>query len=161
MGPAGAYDVLLIARAHEGDAAVMFHWETPEDGTIPQPQAALAIASEFAPLSHTFPDLTVTDLRDDPAHARVRITIISADEVTQTLESEATPTGCPAGSLRFFADHTDSPQLQDADPPHRYHVELELDGERYEAVAEWPADQMSEGQPYVRLEFTPALPSLQ
>lgn len=158
MGAAGSYDVLLIARATEGDAAVMFQWETPTDGPVPAPQAALAIASDYVPLSQTAPDLTITDLRTDPERASVSVTITPEGGEAQTLESAVTPAGCPAGSLRFFTDHDQD--LQDAPPPYRYDVVLQLDDETYEASAVWPGDQLGEGQPYVRLEFTPPLPAL-
>ncbi|MBB3036342.1 hypothetical protein [Hoyosella altamirensis] len=159
VGLAGEYDVLLVVRAPEGDAAVMFRWDTPEDGAVPEPQAALAIASEFAPLSMSFPDLTLTDLRADPQRASVAITITSADGVTQTIESEATPTACPEGSLRFFTEET-ARSLEDGQPPHRYEVRLQLDDEVHEATAEWPADAIGGAQPYVNLEFTPPLPTV-
>ncbi|GGC52690.1 hypothetical protein IEU95_10480 [Hoyosella rhizosphaerae] len=160
IGKAGEYEVLLAVRAPEGDAAVSFLWTTPTDGEIAAPEARLAIASMFVPLSESRPDLSVTNLRTIPDHAAVSIDIESADGSTQTVSSEVEDAGCPAGTLRFFTSEVPAP-LDDAESPFTYRVTMQLDDVVHEATATWPTSPEEAAQPYVTLEFNPPLPAIQ
>ena len=44
--------------------------------------------------------------------------------------------------------------------PYIYDVDLVLDGEHYAAAARWPADEIPDYAPNVRLTFTPPLPAM-
>ena len=159
MGKAGAYEVLLAVRGGSGDAAVSFTWTTPRDGVIAGPEATLAIASPFIPLSEARPDMSVSGLGTDPVNAAVTIEIVAADGSSQSISSDAATIGCPEGSVRFFG-MGDEVSLTEAPGPYEYRVTLQLDDAVHEAVAQWPPDEGDGSQPYVPLVFEPPLPGL-
>ncbi len=159
MGKAGEYEVLLAVRGRSGDAAVSFTWTTPRDGVIAVPEATLAIASPFIPLSEARPDMSVSGLGADPGNAAVTIEIVAADGSSQSISSDAATIGCPEGSVRFFGTG-DEVSLTEAPGPYEYRVTLQLDDAVHEAVAEWPQAEGDGSQPYVPLVFEPPLPGL-
>lgn len=159
MGIAGEYEVLLAVRGQSGDAAVSFTWTTPSDGTITDPEATLAIASPFVPLSEARPDMSVSNLGTDPGNAAVTVEIVAADGSSQSISSDAAAIGCPEGSVRFFGTGEEM-SLTEAPGPYEYRVTLQLDDAVHEAVATWPPPEGDGSAPYVSLDFEPPLPGL-
>jgi len=161
-GDAGAYDVTLFGRG-DGDLFATFRWTTPIDGTLPTPQARLAVlANRDGPAQSYGVELELTNLARTPRQASARITVQAEDGDTVTFNATRSRTRClPEGTV--YWDGPDEKGLAAAalgEGPFTYRVELVLDGARYLATATWPADEIVGNEPSVALHFTPGLPRL-
>ncbi|MDP9069270.1 MAG: hypothetical protein M3N53_13125 [Actinomycetota bacterium] len=161
-GYAGAYDVTLFGKG-DGSLSVTFRWTTPEDGSLPEPEARTAILAGSArnPDSYGI-ELALDNLAETPEQASATITVKAARGESLTFEAELARSRCrPEGSLYWDGpDDMGRQATQLGEGPFRYRVELVLDGKRYVAKATWPHDEISGDEPSVRLEFSPDLPSL-
>lgn len=161
-GHADTYDVTLFGRG-DGDLFVTFTWTTPIDGPLPSPEATLAVlAGHDGQIDSYGVELYVTNLARTPRDASATITV--QGETGEAVSFDATrakATCLPEGTV--FWDGPDQRGLAAAslgDGPFTYEVELVLDGIRYVAIADWPADQIVGNEPSVALDFAPALPAV-
>ena len=162
VGRAGTYDVTLFGRGN-GDLFTTFRWTTPVDGTLPTPQARLAVlAGDDGEVDSYGVELELTNLARTPKQASARITLRSADGEAVTFDATRSRLGClPEGTV-YWDGPDDQGQAAAAlgEGPFAYRVELLLDGARFLAEATWPSDEIVGNEPSVALDFTPSLPSL-
>lgn len=161
-GRADTYDVTLFGRG-DGDLFVTFRWTTPTDGPLPAPEARLAVLADHDGRVDSYGvELQVTNLARTPREASATITVrADTGEAVSFYASRAKGTCLPEGTI--YWDGPDQQGLAAAslgDGPFTYEVELVLDGERYLAFANWPADEILGNEPSVALDFTPDLPAL-
>jgi hypothetical protein len=161
-GHADTYDVTLFGRG-DGDLFVTFRWTTPSDGPLPAPEARLAVLADHDGRVDSYGvELQVTNLARTPREASATITVRAETGQAVSFDaSRAKGTCLPEGTI--YWDGPDQQGLAAAslgDGPFAYEVELVLDGERYLAFANWPADEIVGNEPSVALEFTPDLPAL-
>ena len=161
-GYADTYDVTLMGRG-DGDLFVSYRWTTPTDGPLPDPRARLAVLADHdGELDSYGIELMLTNLRADPKTATATITVASSDGRSLTFDATRSRTRClPEGTV--YWDGPDDQGLAAAalgDCPCTYEVEVELDGERYVARAQWPRDEIKGNEPSARLDFVPSLPGL-
>ncbi|MGH3043402.1 MAG: hypothetical protein ACRDM2_01625 [Gaiellaceae bacterium] len=162
VGRAGTYDVTLFGRGN-GDLFTTFRWTTPVDGTLPTPQARLAVlANPDGPVDSYGVELELTNLAATPKQASARITVRAADGDAVVFDATRSDLGClPEGTV--YWDGPDEEGIAAAalgHGPFTYEVELVLDGARHVAEATWPGDQIAGNEPSVALHFTPGLPAL-
>ncbi len=163
-GHAGDYEVSLFAQG-EGDMIAAFRWHTPTDGTLPKPEARLALIADHdgEPDSYGV-ELELKNLAETPTSAQARVTVSAANGRSLTFDATRTGDGdgCPWEGTVYF----DGPDAQGkaaaalGDWPFHYDVTVTLDGETYRASADYPADEIRGNEPSVALTFTPALPAL-
>ncbi len=161
-GHSGTYDVTLFGRG-DGDLAVTFRWTTPTDGPLPKPEARLTVLSGHdGDIGSYGVELEVTNLARTPTEASATITVRASSGKAITFEAIRAKRPCfPEGTVYW-----DGPDEQGraaaalGDGPFTYEVQLLLDGVRYVATAEWPADEIRGNEPSVALQFTPDLPAL-
>jgi hypothetical protein len=161
-GHADTYDVTLFGRG-DGDLFVTFRWTTPIDGPLPSPEATLAVlAGHDGQIDSYGVELYLTNLARTPGDASATITVQAETGESVSFDATRAKTTClPEGTI--FWDGPDQRGLAAAslgDGPFTYEVELVLDGIRYVAIADWPADQIVGNEPSVALEFAPALPAV-
>lgn len=161
VGYADTYDVTLFGRG-DGDLATVFRWSTPSDGPLPKPKSQMALVSgDTERITSYGVELSLSNLATTPDDALAKITVTAANG--ESLSFAATRArGCqPEGSI--YWDGPDGKGLGAAElgsPPFTYDVVLMLDGERYQATARWPDDEIRGDEPSVALDFHPALPAL-
>lgn len=161
-GYAGEYDVTLSGRGPGGDAFVTFRWTTPTDGPLPSPSAYVGIIADQdgQPGSYGV-EMDVSQLGITPDRVEATITVTAANGNSRTFSPNLTRECRDDGSLWWDGPHAKGKQAADLGPaPFSYDVELTLDGRNYEAHAIWPDDVIRGFAPYVRLDFSPALPAL-
>jgi hypothetical protein len=161
-GYADTYDVTLFGQG-DGDLFVTFRWTTPIDGTLPPPEARLAVLADHDGQVDSYGvELEVTNLARTPKKTSASITVRSATGETVTFEATRSDHPClPEGTV--YWDGPDNEGLEAAalgNGPFTYEVELVLDGVRYVATAAWPQDEIVGNEPSVALDFTPDLPAL-
>jgi hypothetical protein len=162
-GQAGTYDVKLFGRGN-GDLVTVFRWSTPSDGPLPVPKSWLALlAGHDGQLDSYGVELGVSNLAKTPKKASAKITATAANGESTTFEATRSRQHCqPEGTV--YWDGPDDIGLVAAGlgpAPFTYKVALTLDGRRYMATADWPADVIKGNEPSVTLNFTPALPALE
>jgi hypothetical protein len=161
-GYAGAYDVTLFGRG-DGDLFTTFRWTTPLDGALPIPHARLAVLAAHDGQADSYGvELEVTNLARTPSHASARITVQAGDGDAVTFNATRSETRClPEGTVYWDGpDEKGRAAAALGKGPFTYRVELLLDGARYVATANWPADEIVGNEPSVALHFTPNLPGL-
>lgn len=161
-GRAGTYDVTLFGRG-DGDLFTTFRWTTPVDGTLPTPQARLAVlANDDGPVDSYGVELELNNLAATPKQASARITVRAADGDAVVFDATRSDLGClPEGTVYWDApDEQGTAAAALGNGPFTYEVELVLDGVRHVAEATWPGDQIAGNEPSVALHFTPELPAL-
>lgn len=161
-GFADTYDVTLFGRGG-GDLSATFRWTTPFDGPLPEPKARIAIVSdEDADIVSYGVELSLSNLADDPHEAEAKITVTAGDGDSLSFIANRAKQPCvPVGSLYWDGPDPKGKEAARLGPsPFTYDVEVILDGERYEARARWPNDEITGNEPSVRLDFTPDLPAL-
>ena len=161
-GHAATYDVTLFGRG-DGDLFATFRWTTPIDGPLPTPEARLAVLADHDGRPDSYGvELEVTNLARTPREASARITVQAEDGDAVTFNAKRSQTRClPEGTV--YWDGPDEKGLAAAalgEGTFTYRVELLLDGRRYVATANWPADEIPGNEPSVPLHFTPSLPRL-
>jgi hypothetical protein len=161
-GHADAYDVTLFGKGN-GDLVVTFRWTTPTDGPLPTPKARLALLADHDGAVDSYGvELEATNLAETPEEASATITVAAEGGEALTFEASWAKARCrPEGTV--YWDGPDAKGLAAAalgEAPFTYEVELVLDGVRYVATAEWPADVIVGNEPSVALEFHPDLPAL-
>lgn len=161
-GPAGEYDVDLFARGG-GDMIARFHWRTPHDGPLPTPRARLALIADNDGRPDSYGvELSLTNLAVTPRSARALVTVTAANGRSLTFRATRAHGTCrPEGTVYFDGpDRKGKAAAALGDMPFRYEVTVTLDGRRYHATADYPADEIRGNEPSVRLRFSPALPAL-
>ena len=161
-GHAGTYDVTLFGRG-DGDLFTTFRWTTPVDGTLPTPQARLAVlANPDGPVDSYGVELELTNLAATPKQASARVTVRAADGNSVAFDATRSDLGClPEGTVYWDGpDEQGTAAAALGQGPFTYEVELVLDGARHVAEATWPGDQIAGNEPSVALHFTPELPAL-
>jgi hypothetical protein len=160
-GRAGTYDVTLFGRGN-GDLFVTFRWTTPRAGPMPIPNARLAVlAGNDGVVDSYGVELGLYDMARTPAVARAQVTVTSANGRSLTFEPTRLE-GCQGEGVVLW----DGPDAAGRDAaglgpaPFRYDVVVVLDGVAHRASAWWPADEIDENEPSVRLDFSPPLPAL-
>lgn len=161
-GRADTYDVTVFGRG-DGSLFVTFRWTTPIDGPLPAPKARLAVLADHDGWVDSYGvELELTNLAHTPTEASARITVRAETGAAATFEASRAETKClPEGTV--YWDGPDDQGLVAAglgDGPFTYEVELVLDGVRYVATANWPADEIVGNEPSVALNFVPALPAV-
>lgn len=164
VGHADTYDVMLFGRG-DGDLATVFRWTTPTDGPLPEPDATLAVLADHNGEVDSYGvELTLSNLATTPRKATATITVTAADGDHLTFaatQSRQARHGCwPEGTIRWDGpDESGKLAARLGPSPFTYEVVLTLDGTRYTATADWPADVIQGNEPSVALTFTPPLPS--
>jgi hypothetical protein len=161
-GHAGSYDVRLFGRG-DGDLAVTFRWTTPTDGPLPTPSVRLALLADRDGAVDSYGiELELTNLAETPEEATATITVRAEGGEELTFEASRAKGRCrPEGTV--YWDGPDAKGLAAAtlgEAPFTYEVELVLDGIRYVATADWPADTIAGNEPSVALDVDPKLPAL-
>lgn len=160
-GYADTYDVTLFGQG-DGDLVVTFRWTTPTDGTLPAPDARLAVLADHDGRVDSYGvELELTNLAHTPREASATITVRAETGEAVTFEASRAEAEClPEGTV--YWDGPDDRGLAAAalgDGPFTYEVELVLDGARYLATATWPDEEIVGNEPSVGLHFTPDLPA--
>ncbi|WP_418057736.1 hypothetical protein [Pimelobacter simplex] len=160
FGPAGTYDVSLFASGR-GDMAGTLRWTMPQAGPMPTPAARLALIADHdgQPDSYGL-ELSVTGLAASPRQATAEIEVRAGNGRGTTITARRSRGSC-VGDLGF--DGPDAPARAASRLggfPFTMRVMLTLDGVRHVATAVYPDDEIDDNEPYVALEFTPALPGL-
>jgi hypothetical protein len=162
-GYAGTYDVTLFGRG-DGDLFTTFRWTTTTDGPRPKPEARLAVLADHDGKVDSYGiELEVTHLARTPRRASAVVTVRADGGGKVTFKANRAARRCwpPEGTV--YWDGPDKKGLDAAalgEGPFTYEVELMLDGVRYIATAQWPADEIAGNEPSVALNFTPNLPAL-
>jgi hypothetical protein len=129
---------------------------------VPESRLAL-LAGHDGQLDSYGVELEASNLAKTPKQATAKITATAANGESTTFEATRSRQRCqPEGTV--YWDGPDDQGLVAATlgpPPFTYEVVLTLDGRRYIATADWPADVIRGNEPSVTLNFTPALPALE
>lgn len=161
-GYANTYDVMLFGQG-DGDLAVTFRWTTPSDGTLPAPEARLAVLADHDGRVDSYGvELELTNLAHTPQEASATITVRAETGEAVTFEASRAKAQCLPEDTVYW-DGPDDRGLAAAalgDGPFTYEVELVLGDARYIATATWPAEEIVGNEPSVALRFTPAPPAL-
>ncbi len=106
------------------------------------------------------PALLFTGLGITPADASAEITVTAGNGKSLsmfTVRPERASVG--AGELVFRGTESLGQQIADlGPPPFDYSVTLTLEGTTYTGTGSWPADQVTDDEPAVGLDFDPPLP---
>jgi hypothetical protein len=161
-GRSGTYDVTLFGDS-DGSLFVTFRWTTPTDGSLPEPEARLALLADHdGQLDSYGVELHISNLARTPDHASATITVRS--NTGDAIMFEATPSNnrcLPEGTV--YWDGPDNKGLAASalgGDTFTYEVELVLDGVRYVGTGTWPDDEIVGNEPSVALDFMPQLPAL-
>jgi hypothetical protein len=161
-GFASTYDVTLFGRG-DGDLFTTFRWTTPNDGPLPEPKARLAVlAGDDGEVDSYGVELEVAHLAQTPREATATVNVEAEGGESLAFTAKRSHLRCfPEGTVYWDGpDDQGHAAAELGEGPFTYEVELTLDGERYFATATWPNDEIKGNAPSVRLEFSPALPSL-
>ena len=162
-GKADTYDVTLAGDG-QGDLFVAFRWTTPTDGPLPQPAARLAvIAGHDGRVDSYGVELELRNLASTPTSASATITVREANGGAITFDARQSKiNGCRQEGTVYWDGPDGKGRAAAAlgDGPFTYEVVVFLDGARYEATAQWPADVIAGNEPSVALDFSPDLPAL-
>jgi hypothetical protein len=164
-GYAGSYDVTLFGEGG-GDLFVTFRWTTPSDGPLPEPEARAGILADHDGEVDSYGvELAVDNLPETPRKASARITVEAENGESLSFEAKPSKLRCmPEGNLYWDGPDDQglaAAELGDGSGSFTYTVDLMLDGERFEASARWPEDEIEGNEPSVALEFSPPLPALE
>jgi hypothetical protein len=162
-GPAGEYDVDLFAQG-DGDMIARFHWSTRTDGPTARPHARLALIAEHDGRPDSYGvELALTNLAETPRSATARVTATAANGRSLTFRATRVHVGCDPQGMVYFdgPDRKGKAAAALGSLPFHYAVTVTLDGRKYHAAADYPADEIKGNEPSVTLRFTPALPRLQ
>lgn len=161
-GYAGTYDVTLFGRG-EGDLFTTFRWSTPTNGPLPAPKARLAVLADHDGATDSYGiELMLNNLATTPGRAAATITVRAANGRALTFDAKRAGGHCfPEGTIYWDGPDAAGKEAAALGPqPFTYEVSVMLDGERYEAAATWPDDEIHGNEPSVRLRFSPPLPHL-
>ncbi|MEP7054255.1 MAG: hypothetical protein ABI912_03315 [Actinomycetota bacterium] len=171
VGRPGAYDVHIFGRGEkQGDLSTGFRWTTTAAGPLPQPEARLSVLSGTQDRIDMYGvELFISNLATTPRTASAGITVRSSDGKAVTLNAEHDKNR-PVPVQVEGTVSWDAPRFLPAikggpipgvaalgKGPYTYEIDLVLDGAHYAATARWPADEIPDGAPNVRLAFTPPL----
>ncbi len=160
-GLADIYDVTLSGRG-DGDLFVTFRWTTPHDGSMPVPEARLAVLADHDGAVDSYGvELWISGLRATPRSASAQITVTATNGRSLSFEAVRAK-GC-YGEGAVYWDEPDREGLRAAElgpRPFTYDVVVVLDGVRHRARAAWPADEIEGNEPSVELDFSPPLPAM-
>jgi len=161
-GAPGDYQVDLFGRAPEGGDVIMsFRWSTSERGRIPTPRGYAGVIGGNREETHVYaPEIGLQDIADLAERPTATITVTAANGRSTTLPGlRATQPCWKRGSVFFRGADADSAGVLALGPaPYTYTVDLVLDGTTYTGTGTWPADEERGNEPYVTLDFSPALP---
>jgi len=162
-GPPGDYQVDLFGRAPEGgDVVTTFRWRTSDRGSFPAPHGYAGVVSGDRDETHVYPpEIGLNDIADLARRPTASITVTAANGESLTVPELRADGRCwSKGSVFFRApDGAGSGVLALGPSPYTYTVDVVLDGTTYTGTGTWPAGEEHGNEPYVTLDFTPALPA--
>jgi hypothetical protein len=125
-GHADTYDVTLFGRG-DGSLFVTFRWTTPSDGTLPAPEARLAVLADHDGRVDSYGvELELTNLARTPSEALARITVRAETGEAVTFEATRAKATClPEGTVYWDGpDHQGLAAAALGDGPFTYEVEV-------------------------------------
>ena len=161
-GTAGDYKVDLFAHGG-GDMAAQFRWTTSVDGPQPEPEAVMSVIADHDGRPDSYGvELSLSNLATTPTEALARITVTAANGRSLTFDAQRSGSSCwPVGSVFYNGpDKEGRAAAALGDFPFRYDVDVTIDGVTHHATAQYPADEIKDNEPNVRLQFSPPLPAL-
>ena len=162
-GYADVYVVDVSGRGPSGDVHASFVWHTTVDGVLNTPRARLSLQwGDDGEVTSRLSDLSISGLAATPESASATVTVTTARGTSASVAyPQRAHAGCRVGRVRLEPRHTDAMLAEALDPmPHRYDVELVMDGTTYRAATSWPADESPDHAGIFVLSFDPALPGL-
>ena len=163
VGRAGDQRVDLFASGDGGDMIAAFDWRTATEGPLPEPEALTALVADHDGRPDSYGvELTLANLASTPETATARVTVTAANGRSLTFDAHRSTQGCQAEGTVFF-DGPDRSGRAAADLggfPFRYDITVTLDGSTHRATARYPADEIEDHEPSVRLDFEPPLPAM-
>jgi hypothetical protein len=161
-GSPGDYQVDLFGRGPEGGDVIMtFRWSTTERGHIPAPRGyAGVVGGDPTDMQVYSPEIGLQDLADVRQRPTATVTVTAANGESRTLPGLRATQPCWSAGAVFFrgADGDSAGLLALGPPPYTYTVDVVLDGTTYTGTGAWPTDEERGNEPYVTLDFSPALP---
>ncbi len=165
-GPAGTYTIELLGRG-DGDLIVSFEWTTTVEGPMPEPEAYIGVlADNDGQVDSYGVELFLSNLATTPTSSAATITVTAANGRSLTFDprpGQPARGDCPVveGTATWYGpDRRGLEATQLGPPPFIYDVVVTLDGVEHRAHAVWPDDEIPDEEPYVALDFEPALPAL-
>jgi hypothetical protein len=162
-GSPGDYQVDLFGRAPKGgDVITTFRWNTTQRGRIPSPRGYAGVIGGDRKETQVYPpEIGLSDVADLVQRPTASITVTAANGQSLTLPGLRATQPCWAhGSVFFRGADGDSAGVTALGPaPYTYTVDVVLDGTTYTGTGTWPADEERGNEPYVTLDFSPALPA--
>jgi hypothetical protein len=162
-GPPGDYQVDLFGRAPEGGDVIMtFRWSTTEQGKIPAPHGYAGVVGGDRTETHAYPpEIGLADIADLGRRPTASLTVTAANGESLTVPRMRVDSHCWSDGSVFFRapDGAEAGVLALGPRPYTYTVEVVLDGTTHTGTGTWPNDEETGNEPYVTLDFSPALPA--